>query len=214
MGAYETLSKINVNDKTQKKGKLTYLSWAFAWDEVLKLYPSANYKVYENADGWNYHTDGKTAWVKVGMTIENKECVEYLPIMDNYNNSIPLDKITSRNVSDAIQRAVTKAIARHGLGIYIYCGEDVPSETPEEIAERKLAGENVEMPTPEQFAAATKQAAEEKAEKKASAQQKKKILEMCAEKGKDINKALEYYKVANIDELSYEQATAILGALK
>lgn len=214
MGAYEKLSKINVNDRTQKKGKLTYLSWAFAWDEVLKLYPDANYKVYENADGWNYHTDGKTAWVKVGMTIEDKECVEYLPVMDNYNNSIPLEKITSRNVSDTIQRAVTKAIARHGLGIYIYCGEDVPAETPEEIAERKLAGKTPELPTPEQFIAATEQAAKGDPTKKISEEQKKKILKLCAEKGKDINKALANLKVASIDDLNDEQVKKILGALK
>lgn len=123
---FETLNAINVNDKTEKKNGLTYLSWAFAWAEVKKIDPNANYTVYENADGWNYHTDGKTAWVKTGVTISGIEHIEYLPVMDFRNNSIPLDKVTSFDVNKAIQRSLTKACARHGLGLYIYAGEDLP----------------------------------------------------------------------------------------
>ena len=123
---FQTLNNINVNGKTEKKGNLTYLSWPFAWGEIKKLHPDATYTIYENADGWNYHTDGRTAWVKTGVTICGIEHIEYLPVMDNRNNSIPLEKITSRNVNDAIQRSITKACARHGLGLYIYAGEDLP----------------------------------------------------------------------------------------
>ena len=123
---FQTLNNINVNDKAEKKGNLTYLSWPFAWGEIKKLHPDAMYTIYENANGWNYHTDGRTAWVKTGVTICGIEHIEYLPIMDNRNNSIPLERITSRNVNDAIQRSITKACARHGLGLYIYAGEDLP----------------------------------------------------------------------------------------
>ena len=123
---FQTLNNINVNDKAEKKGNLTYLSWPFAWGEIKKLHPDAEYTIYENANGWNYHTDGRTAWVKTGVTICGIEHIEYLPIMDNRNNSIPLERITSRNVNDAIQRSITKACARHGLGLYIYAGEDLP----------------------------------------------------------------------------------------
>lgn len=124
--AFETLNAINVNGKTEKKNGLTYLSWAWAWQEVKKAYPKATYTIYENADGWNYHTDGKTAWVKTGVTIDEIEHIEYLPVMDFRNNSIPLDKVTSFDVNKAIQRSLTKACARHGLGLYIYAGEDLP----------------------------------------------------------------------------------------
>ena len=128
---FETLNKINVNDKTEKKNGLTYLSWAWAWQEIKKADPTANYTIYENADGWNYHTDGRTAWVKTGVTIDGIEHIEYLPVMDYKNKSIPLDKITSFDVNKAIQRSLTKACARHGLGLYIYAGEDLPeAETP------------------------------------------------------------------------------------
>ena len=124
--AFEILNKINVNGHTEKKNGLTYLSWPWAWAEVKKAFPDATYTIYENAQGWNYHTDGRTAWVKTGVTIEGLEHIEYLPVMDFKNRSIPADQLTSFDVNKAIQRSLTKAVARHGLGLYIYAGEDLP----------------------------------------------------------------------------------------
>ena len=125
---FSTLNAVNCNEHTEKKNNLTYLSWAWAWAEVKKLYPNASYTIYENANQWNYFTDGKTCWVKTGVTIEGLEHIEYLPVMDFRNNSIPADKVTSFDVNKAIQRSLTKACARHGLGLYIYAGEDLPEE--------------------------------------------------------------------------------------
>ena len=125
---FSTLNSINVNGKTEKKNGLTYLSWAWAWGEVKKLFPDANYTIYENADGWNYNTDGKTCWVKTGVTINGIEHIEYLPVMDFKNKSIPANAVTSFDVNKTIQRSLTKAVARHGLGLYIYAGEDLPEE--------------------------------------------------------------------------------------
>ena len=127
------LNNINVNGKTEKKNGLTYLSWAWAWGEVKKLHPDATYTIYENADGLFYHTDGRTCWVKTGVTVNGVEHIEYLPVMDFKNRSIPVEQVTSFDVNKAIQRSLTKAVARHGLGLYIYAGEDLPeSEAPEE----------------------------------------------------------------------------------
>lgn len=127
---FETLNTINVSGKTEKKNGLTYLSWAYAWAEVKKLYPTAQYHVYERDTQQygpvNYFTDGKTCWVKVGVTIEGMEHVEMLPVMNFKNQSIPLDKVTSCDVNKAIQRAITKAIGRQGLGLYVYAGDDLP----------------------------------------------------------------------------------------
>lgn len=128
MSAFETLNKINVNEHTEKKNGLTYLSWAWAWGELLKVYPDSVYTIYENKDGWNYHTDGRTCWVKTGVTVDGKEYIEYLPVMDFKNRSIPAEAVTSFDVNKAIQRSLTKAVARHGLGLYIYAGEDLPEE--------------------------------------------------------------------------------------
>jgi hypothetical protein len=132
---FTELNSINVNDHTEKKNNLTYLSWAWAWQEVKKLHPDAIYTIYENKDGWNYFTDGKTCWVKTGVTINSIEHIEYLPVMDFKNKSIPADNVTSFDVNKAIQRSLTKACARHGLGLYIYAGEDLPEGEDKEQAE-------------------------------------------------------------------------------
>ena len=129
---FEELYGISVEDKAEKKNNLTYLSWSWAWAEVKKKHPLAQYTVYENKEGLNYHTDGRTCWVKTGVTIEGLEHIEYLPIMDNRNASVLLEKVTSMDVNKAIQRSITKACARHGLALYIYAGEDLP-ESDESI---------------------------------------------------------------------------------
>ena len=128
---FAVLNAINVNEHTEKKNNLTYLSWAWAWSKVKENYPEAFYTIYENKDGMNYHTDGRTCWVKTGVTIEGIEHIEYLPVMDYKNASIPLERVTSFDVNKAIQRSLTKAAARHGLGLYIYAGEDLPEEEKE-----------------------------------------------------------------------------------
>lgn len=167
MNYFEVLNGINVNANVEKKKvknnktgqtkELTYLSWSWAWGELKKRHPLASYSVYERPDGVNYFTDGRTCWVKVGVTVPvttakaedgkvietdttSLEHVEMLPVMDFKNESLPLDKITSYDVNKAIQRALTKAIARHGLGLYIYAGEDLPEEPPKPAEPQILCG--------------------------------------------------------------------------
>ena len=129
---FDVLNSINVNEHTEKKNNLTYLSWAWAWSKVKEHYPDAFYTIYENRDGLFYHTDGRTCWVKTGVTINGLEHIEYLPVMDNRNQSIGVDRVTSFDVNKAIQRSLTKAAARHGLGLYIYAGQDLPEAVKEE----------------------------------------------------------------------------------
>lgn len=136
---FNDLYSVNVNGHTEKKNNLTYLSWAWAWGEIKKRHPDATYTVYENADGWNYHTDGHTCWVKTGVTVNGIEHIEYLPVMDYKNKSISVENVTSYDVNKSIQRSLTKACARHGLGLYIYAGEDLPEK---EAAEKQDASRN------------------------------------------------------------------------
>ena len=139
---FNTLQEVNCNDHVEKKNGLDYLSWAWAWGIAKSLYPKSYYTVYENENGWNYFNDGKTCWVKTGVTMVDGdysiEHIEYLPVMDFKNKSIPANAVTSFDVNKAIQRSLTKAVARHGLGLYIYAGEDLPeAEQEEKPAERK-----------------------------------------------------------------------------
>ena len=129
---FEVLNAIDCSEHIEKKNGLTYLSWAWAWQILKKHYPASVYTIYEDAQGRNYHTDGRTCWVKTGVTVEGIEHIEYLPVMDFRNASILVDKVTSFDVNKAIQRSLTKAVARHGLGLYIYAGEDLPDAADEE----------------------------------------------------------------------------------
>ena len=129
---FEVLNAIDCSEHIEKKNGLTYLSWAWAWQILKKHYPASTYTIYEDAMGRNYHTDGRTCWVKTGVCVEGIEHIEYLPVMDFRNASILLDKVTSFDVNKAIQRSLPKAVARHGLGLYIYAGEDLPDAADEE----------------------------------------------------------------------------------
>lgn len=126
---YTTLSKISVSEHIEKKNGLSYLSWAWAWDTLKKIYPQAKKTIYENSNGYPIFYDKVTqgAFVKVSVTIDEVEEIVWLPVMDYNNKTIPLDRITSFNINTAIQRGLTKAIAQHGLGMYIYAGEDLPN---------------------------------------------------------------------------------------
>ena len=148
------LNSIDVSDHIEKKKindhtQLSYLSWPWAWGELKKRHPDATYTIYENAEGWNYFTDGGTCWVKTGVTVNGIEHIEYLPIMNGANKSIPLGSVTSFEVNKAIQRSLTKAIARHGLGLYIYAGEDLPDTDDGTAEPKQTAKKTTAKPQPQ-----------------------------------------------------------------
>ena len=130
---FEQLSALNLSSKVEKRGQLSYLSWATAWSECKKLFPDMNRTVYESETGMNYFTDGATAWVKVGVTINGLECIDYLPVMNHMNKSIPLASLTSFDVNKTIQRSMVKALALHGLALNVYNKEDFHDE-PKAVA--------------------------------------------------------------------------------
>jgi len=142
------LLKINVNDHTEKKNNLTYLSWAWAWAEVLKADPAATFKVemFTNSDGLvvPYMDFGNSAMVWVSVTVFNKPIVCQLPVLD-YRNKCIADP-TAFDVNTSIMRCLVKGIALHGLGLYIYAGEDLP-ETDAVPAEASRKVVKVETPT-------------------------------------------------------------------
>ena len=211
MSVFETLNNINVNGHTELKGKLTYLSWAWAWAEVKKAYPDAFYTIYENASGLFYHTDGKTCWVKTGVTIDGLEHIEYLPVMNNTNRSIPIESVTRTDVNRAIQRSLTKACARHGLGLYIYAGEDLPeSEMPEDMKPTKSEPTKVEQVADSKKAdKINNKFAPEKIEK-ASKDQVKEIQEACFATGYEEAKILKAFHVESLSDLTPIAAENIL----
>ena len=129
---YNNLKAIDVRPKAEKKGRADYLSWAHAWDMLKSNYPQAQRIIYEQPEtGLNYFTDGRTAYVKVGIVVNDLEHIDMLCVMDHRNKSIPIDKVCSFEVDKTIQRATAKAIAMHGLGLSLWTGEDVPTPPSE-----------------------------------------------------------------------------------
>jgi hypothetical protein len=121
----ESLLKKNVNEHVEKKNGLSYLSWAWAWAEALKADPKASYKIEMFGDKCFMDING-TAMVFVTVTMFDKPMTCQLPVMDYRNKAIPNPDAFA--VNTAIMRCMTKALALHGLGLYLYSGEDVPEE--------------------------------------------------------------------------------------
>jgi len=135
---FEELAKVSIKGKTEKKGNYDYLSWANAWAMIKLKHPNAQRNVYEDqATGLNFFTDGKTAYVKVGVVVNDIEHIDYLPIMDYRNNSLKIEKITSMDVNTSIQRSTAKACAMHGLGLSLWVGEDITAVDTETPAKKK-----------------------------------------------------------------------------
>ena len=134
------LLTVNVNERVEKKGGLSYLSWAWAWAEVLKHDPQATWVVHTYGTQGNEQPCmwiGETAMVHTSVTVKGlrRECM--LPVMDNKNNAVK--NPDSRKISDAIMRCMTKAVSMHGLGLYIYAGEDLPEVDHEAEAKHAAA---------------------------------------------------------------------------
>lgn len=119
MSTWKKLSAINVSNHIEKKGQLSYLSWVWAWGTLMEHYPDSTYEF--SPPMW---LENKTVEVQVTVTVEGVARTMWLPVMDNRNKSI-VDP-TTRDISDARMRALVKAISMHGLGSYIYGGEDLP----------------------------------------------------------------------------------------
>jgi hypothetical protein len=137
---FNTLASIDCNGKVEKKNGLTYLSWIWAWSEVKKVYPSANYRVV-NFDGRPYLFDEHLGYlVQTEVTIEGETIPMQLPVMDGANKAQShetysyktkfgekwVERATMFDINTAIMRCLTKNLAMFGLGSYIYAGEDLP----------------------------------------------------------------------------------------
>lgn len=189
---FKTLYHIDVNEHTETKDNLTYLSWAWAWAKVKGLYPDASYEVYKDDQHRPYVCDPTLGYmVFVTITIDNQSHEMWLPVMDSKHKAMKSERYaystkygdktvepaTMTDINKTIMRALVKALAMHGLGLYIYAGEDVP--------EGELA----------------------------SADQASKIVSECKRTGVTILKITQAYKVAVLEDLTKDQANEALNTL-
>lgn len=134
MKTYAELRKINVNDHVEKKGNLSYLSWAWAVDTLLTHDPMATWTFAEP----KYF--GDTVMVFCTVNALGKSMTMHLPVMDNRNMAVK--NPDARKISDAMMRCLAKCIATFGIGLYIYAGEDLPVDEEYQPSEDVLAAVN------------------------------------------------------------------------
>lgn len=153
---FETLNAINVNDKTEKKSngstELTYLSWAWAWQELKNKFPDATYEIEKFENNLPYIYDEETGYmVFTKVTIEDITHEMWLPVMDGANKAMKskpytyktkygdksVEAATMFDINKTIMRCLTKNLAMFGLGLYIYAGEDLPEDQKIELQNTK-----------------------------------------------------------------------------
>lgn len=130
--SFEKVYGINVNEKTEQKGSLTYLSWAWAWAEFKKIYPDAEYKVDQFGGAFCSGNEKLGYMVRTEVTADGLTYEMWLPVMDSRNQTILQPKMTE--VNKTIMRCLTKNLAMFGLGLYIYAGEDLPEGVEDDAA--------------------------------------------------------------------------------
>ena len=214
--AFNTLNAIDVNEKTEKKNGLTYLSWAWAWTQLKKAYPDATYQI-RHFDGRPYLYDENLGYmVMTEMTVDGITHEMWLPVMDGANKAMKdkpytyevkeykngrwtgeyvekkVEVATMFDINTAIMRCLTKNIAMFGLGLYIYAGEDLP----EESEERKAKEEEKKV--------LEKQAAEI-AKMKIAPVKVEVIKKRCADDNIPEEKVLKLYKISSFEEMTENQ---------
>ena len=125
---FEVLNRIDISEHMEKKGQFNYLSWAHAVRELLKVCPTATWEVhlFDRGDGTKqpFMSDDTGCYVQVSVDVDSVIRTQIHPVLDNRNQTIKTPNAFQVNTS--IQRCLAKAIALHGLGLYLFAGEDLP----------------------------------------------------------------------------------------
>jgi hypothetical protein len=125
---FEILRKHNVSEYMEKKGQFNYLSWAYAVEELRKLKPDATWRVIKDENGYPYTSTPAGHFVEVEVTVDGIALSQIHPVLDHRNQT--LEQPNAFQINTSIQRCLAKAIALHGLGLYIFRGEDLPEIEP------------------------------------------------------------------------------------
>lgn len=191
---FARLNQINVNDQIERKGQFSYLSWPFAVAQLRLADPNATWEV-RRFDGLPFLRTEAGYFVEVAVTVQGVTLSQIHPVLDGKNRPIPEPTVFDLNTS--LQRCLVKAIALHGLGLYIYAGEDLPTPTEDQSAPPKAPV----AVTPINGA-------------KASAAQLRYIERLIDETGSDLQKLCDYFGVVSLSELTTQTASRAIKSLE
>lgn len=196
------LSRINVNDHVEKKGQFAYLSWPFAVAQLRQADPSATWEV-RRFDGLPFLRTETGYYVEVAVTVQGVTLSQIHPVLDGKNR--PIFEPTSFDINASIQRALVKAIALHGLGLYIYAGEDLPDAEVQEAPAKPSEA----PPTPPKAPVANLPQPG-----RASPAQLRYIGRLLDETGSELDRLLEFFGVDELEELTAQAASRAIRSLE
>jgi len=190
MDQIKKLLALNVNDHTEKKNGLTYLSWSWAWAKMLELCPTATYEVAKNADGVPAFGNDKIGYMcYTKVTVDSITHEMWLPVMDHRNKTILQPNMF--DINKTVMRCLTKNLAMFGLGLYVYSGEDLPEEEQQQ-PKPKATKQASQLITPEQAAD---------------------LVTLITEANSDLAKVLAYYQLTKLEDMTtivYAEAVKML----
>jgi hypothetical protein len=189
---FERLNRINVSEHLEKKGEFSYLSWPFAVAQLRLADPRASWEV-RRSDGLPYLKTEAGYFVEVAVTVQGITLSQIHPVLDGKNR--PIFEPTAFDINTSIQRCLVKAIALHGLGLYVYAGEDLPEGEEAKPTAPKAPVASIGGPriTPAQL---------------------RYVERLIDETGSDLGKVLDYFGVAALSELSSHAASRAITSLE
>lgn len=195
--SFAHLNQINVNDHIEKKGQFSYLSWPYAVAQLRLADPAACWEV-RRFDGLPYLKTEAGYFVEVAVTVQGITLSQIHPVLDGKNR--PIFEPTAFDINTSIQRCLVKAIALHGLGLYIYAGEDLPEgDKPTEESPKRIVAPITPITG---------------TEARASAAQVRYIERLIHDTGSDIAKVLDYFGVQSLAELTSRAASRCIKSLE
>ena len=199
---FTRLSAINVSEYVEKKGQFAYLSWPFAVSQLRQFDPVATWQV-QRFNGLPYLQTELGVFVEVAVCVKGVSLSQIHPVLDSKNR--PILAPTAFDINTSIQRCLVKAIALHGLGLYLYSGEDLPLASDEPKAEDKPVVVATPTPAP---ATPIRQA------KVITISQIAQIERLLSETGSDRTKLLTYFGVETLAEIAVTDYARVVRSLE
>lgn len=197
---FARLNAINVSDHIEKKGGFSYLSWPYAVAQLRLADPTATWTVVRS-NGLPYLATEAGVFVEVAVTVQGVTLSQIHPVLDGRNR--PLIAPNSFDINTSIQRALVKAIALHGLGLYVYAGEDLPVSSVADAANDQTA-------TPAPSVKVTPM----RAGPTITGPQQLAIQKLVIETGTDMGRLLEHFSVASLKDLPAIEFSRVVRTLE
>jgi len=185
---FARLNAIDISQHVERKGEFTYLSWPYAVQQLRLADPNATWEV-RRFDGLPYLKTETGFFVEVAVSVQGMTLSQVHPVLDGKNH--PILEPTCFDVNTAIARCLVKAIALHGLGLSVYCGEDLPDEPRPKTPVSELPSQS-----------------------RATAAQLRYIKRLIEDTGSDLAKVLEYFGVGALDQLTSRAASRAIKSLE